>query len=102
VALFNIYLIYQKIKGSKNAIQCGIEDSNLPEPMGIQPLFMSQTLCHFYISKWLRLFLYFSNPTGIHNNMYIAFCLQQLQLAKFPQLPYISDTFPSTYHFTCT
>jgi len=89
--------------GSENAIKSGRGDRGLPEPMGIQPLFTSQTLWHFHISKWLKLFLYFSTPTGTQNNTYIAFCLQQLQLAKFPQLPYISDnTFPSNHHFTCT
>jgi hypothetical protein len=95
-------ITFWKIKGSENAIKSGRGDTGLPEPMGIQPLSTSQTLCHFHMSKWLRLFLYFSTPTSTQNNTYIVFCLQQLQLAQFPQLPYTSDTFLSTQLFTCT
>jgi hypothetical protein len=89
-------------KGVRICNKSGRGDRGLPKPMGIQPLSTSQTLCYFHVSKWLRLFLDFSTPTGTQNNNYIAFCLLQLQLAQFPLLPYISDTFPSTHHFTCT
>jgi len=104
ISIISLIGSYSKLKKKWGVRKCSQEwkrDRRLPEAMEIQPLSISQTLCHFHIFKWLRLFLDFSTLIGTQNNTYIAFCFLHLQLAKFPQLPYVSATFPSTHHFTC-
>jgi hypothetical protein len=59
VALFKIYLIYWKIKGSENAIKSGKGDRGLPEPMGIQPVHIPDIMpfSHLQVAEDVFLFL---------------------------------------------
>lgn len=87
VALFTIYLIYWKIKGSENAIKGGRGDRGLPEPM------------EFSHCLRPRRHAIFISPSG-----WGCFCISQLPLAHMTTLilhsAFSSSNWPSSLNFS--